>query len=104
MVPLLSPMLLAGLPPQWRLFAILGLLPILVMSFILLTRSHSSSSTKGSRLLPAPVPTSILGGLHQLSALPQRSLHELASAVVDSNRWLWRPWRTRTSPYPLLAR
>ncbi|CAL4916007.1 unnamed protein product [Urochloa decumbens] len=68
-----------GLPQQWQLPAtvFLGMLPILFILFVA-RRCRSTSRKEHLHLPPSPPGLPILGNLHQMGALPHRSLWKMA--------------------------
>ncbi|CAD6207656.1 unnamed protein product [Miscanthus lutarioriparius] len=79
--PLLPSQLLGGsVPQQWQM-GLLALLPVLLVSYLLTSRSRnrSRSGKDGApRLPPGPAQLPILGNLHLLGPLPHKNLRELA--------------------------
>ncbi|KAG0546646.1 hypothetical protein BDA96_01G012500 [Sorghum bicolor] len=76
-----TPQLLGGsVPQQWQT-CLLVLLPVLLVSYYLLTSRNRSRSGKlggAPRLPPGPAQLPILGNLHLLGPLPHKNLRELA--------------------------
>ena len=68
-----------GLPQQWQIPAtvLLGMLHVLSILF-LASRWRSTSRKDRIHLPPSPPGLPILGNLHQMGALPHRSLRDLA--------------------------
>ena len=79
--PLLPSQLLGGsVPQQWQM-GLLALLPVLLVSYLLTSRSRNRSRSgkdQAPRLPPGPAQLPILGNLHLLGTLPHKNLRELA--------------------------